>query len=159
MDIITTRFGTLTINEQDIIHIEKGLMGFEKESNYILRPSGKNQLFGWLQSTENPALAFVVTNPFDFYVNYEFDLENEDLEELHISSVEDVYVLTILTIPANPQNISANLIAPIIINNKNKKGKQIILKSNKYQTKHFILKDFQNLAENTKKSLINQTAQ
>lgn len=153
MEINTTRFGNINIKKESIISIPNGLIGFENEKEFILIPSQKNQLLGWLQSTKNPSIAFVVANPYDFYNNYEFNMENEDVDDLLISEVNEVCVLTIIVVPQKIEEITANLLAPIVINTKNKQGKQIILKSNKYQTKHYIIKDLQNAS---KKDTISQ---
>lgn len=150
MIIQTTRFGSITINQQEILRLDKGLLGFENDARFVLVQHGSDNIFAWLQSIDSPELAFVVANPFEFYNNYEFDIETEDVTDLDLASPEDVVVLSILTIPANPQNISANLLAPLLINNLTKKGKQVILKNNKYSTKHYIMQDLQRLAEKKK---------
>lgn len=150
MQINTSRWGAIQCNDEDILHFNKGIIGFEEQQKFILIPAQDGGLFGWLQSTEDPRLAFVVANPFDFYQNYEFDLHDSDAEELGIQSATDAYVLSILVIPSNPSEITANLLAPIVINIKNRQAQQCLLKNVNYHTRHYVLQDLQNAAKTAK---------
>lgn len=113
----------------------------------------KNPLTGWLQSIKTPNLAFVVSNPYDFYSNYEFNLTDNDQKELNISKADDVTVLSILVVKSGAEEITANLLAPVIINKNNRCGKQIILNNSGYSTKHYVLNDIKKAAKNHSKEL------
>ncbi|GBF10539.1 flagellar assembly protein FliW [Tepidibacillus sp. HK-1] len=133
--IETTRFGVLEYNESDVLHFEKGIPGFEEEKQFILfQPDQENPL-AFLQSIHTVNLAFVIANPFSFYPNYEFELDEQSIAELEIKDVNEVAVWGILSIPENFKKATMNLKAPIIINIKNKKAKQIILHETDYLTK------------------------
>ncbi|MFT9487244.1 flagellar assembly protein FliW [Tepidibacillus infernus] len=133
--IETTRFGVLEYKEEDVIHFEKGIPGFEEEKQFILfQPDQENPL-AFLQSIHTVNLAFVIANPFSFYPNYEFELDEQSIAELEIKDVNEVAVWGILSIPENFKKATMNLKAPIIINIKNKKAKQIILHETDYLTK------------------------
>ena len=68
------------------------------------------------------------------------DITEEDLEELSIKKQEEVQVYNIVTIPHDPKEMTVNLMAPIIINTSNLRGKQIVLNESEYGTKHPLLK-------------------
>ncbi|TCS83318.1 flagellar assembly protein FliW [Tepidibacillus fermentans] len=133
--IETTRFGRVKYNEEDIIHFENGIPGFEKEQLFLLIQPDVDQPYAFLQSIQTSDLAFVIVNPFIFYPNYEFDLDEQSKEELEINHVEDITVWGILSIPEDFKKTTINLKAPVIINVKNRKGKQVILHDTLYEIK------------------------
>ena len=67
MEVQGTRFGTLTVNEEEIILLNGGLMGFPMSSRYIMFPYSDDSSFFWLQSIDEADIAFIVVNPFDFF--------------------------------------------------------------------------------------------
>ncbi len=133
MEIETSRFGTIEIEEEKIITMVRGILGFPEYKKYVLIPHRENSPFHWLQSIEQPDLAFVVISPNRFFDDYVFDISDTVQEELKIESVDQVDVLVIVTIsPDNPGEITANLLGPIIINAERKLGCQIVLDPNIY---------------------------
>lgn len=137
MKFDTTRFGELEIDEEDIIHFSFGLPGFEQEKNFVLIPYDENSPFFFLQSIQTKELAFLVLSPFVFFPGYNFELDDAVLEELVIASENDVAVYSILTVRGGDiKQMTANLLAPIIINSKNKRAKQVVLDDTQFTTKH-----------------------
>lgn len=125
--INTTRFGEIEFKEEDIIHFEKGLPGFIQEKQFIIVQLESGNPLAFLQSVLNPDLAFVITNPFVYYQDYEFEIDEQIKEELEIKDIEDVSVWGILSIPDKFEKTTINLKGPLVINTRVKKGKQIIL--------------------------------
>ena len=68
-----------------------------------------------------------------------------------IKKPEDINVFNIVTIPEDIEKMTANLQAPIIINRKNNRGKQIILDNPDYQIKHYILEEIKKASNTTNK--------
>jgi len=140
MQINTKHFGEINIDEQKIIEFPQGIIAFEEIKKYIIiENEDKNIPFSWLQSVDNPDLAFVIINPFIFKSDYEFDIPEGVVDELEIIEKEDIAVFSIVVIPEDIKKMTANLLAPIVINTKKSRGKQIILNEYKYKTKHLIL--------------------
>lgn len=135
MKIKTKYHGEITIDERQIIHFENGLPGFLEEKQFIILPLTDNQIYLILQSIQTPEIAFVITNPFFFYKDYEFKLEDGVVEQLGIKEPGDVQVLNILTIHDPFEKTTINLQAPIIINTKNNRAKQVILNYDHYTTR------------------------
>lgn len=127
--------GEVQIEKTKIIHFSSGLPGFLEEVEFILLDLPGNQIFQVLQSIKTPDLAFIVTNPYHFYVDYEFKLDDQIIERLAIESEQDVVVLTIVTVKSPFEFSTINLKAPIIINSSKQCGKQYILNITDYQTK------------------------
>lgn len=129
MEIHGTRFGVLEFNEEEIININDGLLGFPLSKRFLLFPYGEDSSFFWLQSVDEPEIAFIVINPFDFFSDLEFAIQDEDAEALALDRGEDVEVFSLVTIPeGRPEEMRSNLAGPVIVNTANRLGKQILLK-------------------------------
>jgi len=139
--MIQTKYhGDVEINKESILHFEKGIPGFEDEKEFVILPLSEDQTFAVMQSVNTPYIAFVVTSPFNFFKNYDFNLEEATVEELELKTEEDVVVYSILTVEDPFENTTANLQAPVIINTSNMKAKQVILNDGQYKTKHPIFR-------------------
>ncbi len=137
MIVNTTRFGELEIESSEIISFNQGIPGFELHKNYVLLELEETP-FAYLQSTDDEGLAFVVVDPFIFFKSYEFELPSTAIEELEITDHEDVIIRSIVTVKEKIEEATLNLVAPIVVNNKRKSGKQVILNNTKYGTRHSI---------------------
>lgn len=138
MKILTKFHGEQEINREDIITFSFGIPGFLDEKEYYILPLEGTDLFV-LQSVKTTEVAFIVTDPFNLFPQYEFDLPEEALEKLEIKSDKDVATFAILTVREPFEETTANLQAPLVINQTKKMGKQVILSQTPYQTKHKIM--------------------
>lgn len=128
MEIETTRFGTIDLtNDIKIFAFAEGLLGFPDQSRYVVLDNPSGGVFQWLQSTEIPDLAFVICDPLSFMPEYQAPVMRADLEKIGASGLEDVIIRCIITVPENPQDMTANLQGPIIFNYKKKFGRQLVL--------------------------------
>lgn len=141
MKIKTKYLGEIEINEEHIIIFEEGIPGFIDLHKYVILNLGDNTPFVTLQSIENSELAFILLSPFNFYPDYEINLEENIQQELGIKSPEDVMLYSIVVIPEDIKQMRANLKAPVVINIKNKKGKQVIIESEKYPVRYYIYEE------------------
>ena len=138
MLIKTAHLGEVEYEEKNVITFGDGLPGFENYSQFIIVLSNDKALpFHFLQSVENEDIAFVITDPFLFINNYDFEISEDVVKKLEISSPGDLSIYSITTIPSKIENTSINLAAPVIVNNTNNKAKQVIL-SEYTDVKHFI---------------------
>ncbi|MBF0447593.1 MAG: flagellar assembly protein FliW [Magnetococcales bacterium] len=129
MEIYGTRFGVLEYNENEVIEINDGLLGFPLSKKFLLFPYGQNSSFFWLQSVDEAEIAFIVINPFDFFSEVEFTIQDFDAELLGLERGEDVEIFTLVTIPeGRPEEMRTNLAGPVIVNTVNRQGKQILFK-------------------------------
>lgn len=136
MKVKTTRFGELEVNPTDIITFAEGLLGFEHLKKYFVVDPGDSTLILWLQSTEEEKVAFPIIEPKIFKPDYIAKLLPADLNGLELDSIQNAKLYSILTIPANVTEMSANLKAPVLINSARKVGKQIVLQDSKLSVKH-----------------------
>ena len=133
MRVGTTRFGELEVKEEDVIHFDEGPLGFENLGKFIVVDPGDHGLILWFQSVEVPETAFPIIESGVFRSNYTVNLLPAELNSLGLESVSQASVYSILTIPREISEMSANLKAPIVINNKTRKARQIVLQDSKLE--------------------------
>ena len=135
--IKTARFCELEIQEDRIFHFADGLPAFEDEREFVILPFDDDSPYSFLQSVATPELAFLMTVPFVFFPDYEFVLEDDVMAALAIKGSEDMQIYTLVTIPGgNIKEMTANLMAPVVINKKTREAKQVVLDKSQYTTKH-----------------------
>ena len=144
MNILTEKFGEIIIDENLIFDFVEPIIGYDELKRYVLVEHSENSAFKWLQSIEEPSLAFPETSPAFFDIDYQFEIPTEKAEKINLTSVESLISLNIVTIPSrNPRKATINLLAPIIINAANKQGMQLILSNSNYPVKCSLFKDEQ----------------
>lgn len=138
MKLITDYRGEVEYSDNDIIHFEEPVHGFHKSSEYLLIANAEPELpFYWLQAVDDKDCVLVLTNPFLFIDNYDFEIDDWSLEQLEINDIGDLVVYNAVIIPEKINEMTVNLRAPFIINVKNRKAKQLIL-DEKYPLKQRI---------------------
>jgi flagellar assembly factor FliW len=145
--------GTITIQSQALGRVDvaaesvltacEPIAGFPDCSSYALlehvRATGEaSASVFWLQAMERPFQAFVVTDPWGVYPDYSPEISDADAAQLGLSSFEDARVFAILTVPANPSEITVNLRAPIVVNAARGTAKQVVLLNDEYHTRHLV---------------------
>ena len=142
MQIATTRFGALEIQEEQIIHMPSGIIGFPDQRKYVLLEQKKGSPFMWLQSVDNGALAFVLIDPLLFKPDYKVEIGPEDAEDLGLKNGgNEAQIMAIVNIlnrgeDGKPTAITANLLGPIVINPEKKLAKQVVLYGGQYSHRH-----------------------
>ena len=130
MKAATRLFGEIEIDESKIITFEDGIIGFPDMKKFTLifdeekegRPS-----ISWLQSMDEPEIAFPVMDPLFVCETYNPSVEEELLKNLGTIKEENLYVLVTVTVPQNIKELAVNLKAPIVINTDTRKASQIIV--------------------------------
>jgi flagellar assembly factor FliW len=138
LNIETLSWGKLEVNEEQVYHFPKGLPGFDEETDFALIAMAETP-FWYLQSIKNKGLSFLLGDPFVFYPSYEFELLNEEAEELGIDN--EVIVRCVITLKEQVELSTINLLAPIVLNPVGHSGKQIVLHKAPYHTKHSLLQE------------------
>lgn len=133
----STRFGELAVEEDKIIIFPNGILGFPDVKRFIVLDYEGEVPFKWLQSVDDPTLAFLIADPHTVKPDYQLSLKVADLADLGDGYDSDMAVLTILTIPhGDPKGMTANLRGPLVVNSRTMKGKQIVLQDDQYLIKH-----------------------
>ena len=146
MHIETTRFGTLDVEERKVITFPDGMPGFEEHRLFTLVPhhtadGGKGSPFVWLQSMEDGSLAFLAMEPHQAFPDYAPRVPRAELEALSLTEeAARPRLYSLLTIPqGDPVGITANLMAPVVVNARARIAKQVVLNTDQYGLRHRLL--------------------
>ena len=127
MKIETTHFGDITIAPENILSFPRGLPGFEDQRRFVLLQRPQEAPISWLQAVEDSNLALAVVEPGHFVPGYVPAVPRGDLATLHLKSLDGALVLTVLVLNTDPRQITANLQAPVVINETAHLGAQLVL--------------------------------
>ncbi len=146
MHIETSRFGALDVEERKVINFPDGMPGFEQHRLFTLVPhhtadGGKGSPFVWLQSLEDGELAFLAMEPHQAFPDYAPRVPRAELESLELAEeTARPRLYSLLTIPqGDPSGITANLMAPVVVNARARVAKQIVLNTDQYGLRHRLL--------------------
>lgn len=123
-----------------------GMLGFLDKKRFVMLQHKENSPFFWYQAVDDPTLAFVITSPFLFKPDYKVDVDdvlkemswNGDMEENNL----ELYV--VVNIPkGSPEKMTANLIGPILINNKVRRAVQMVISNSPYTHKFPLIRENQ----------------
>ncbi|HMU83395.1 MAG TPA: flagellar assembly protein FliW [Leptospiraceae bacterium] len=129
----TKALGKITLDPEQLLSFPEGLYGFRDFHEFALVEESAENPFKWLQSTSDPALAFIVIQPELILSGYRPEVAREDLQSIGLSGVDESLVFLIVTIPENdPESMTANLQGPVLINKTTKQGRQAISMNEKH---------------------------
>lgn len=117
MKITTRQFGEIEFEESKIIYFNEGIIGFENLKRFILI-NQEESLFYWLTNIDEPEMVFPLI-PSKILIDDYPDIENHQ-------------AFAIVKLNREPIKITANLKAPLYINNETNTGKQEIIDDDKY---------------------------
>jgi flagellar assembly factor FliW len=126
MDLLTTRFGVVSIEVSDVLTFANGLIGMEECCRWVLLADAQNSALGWLQSVDRPQVALAVVSPRRFVPDYQVRVSRRDIEPLGLGSSSDAQVLVIVNQAGG--SLSLNLKAPLVIHLETALGRQVIAK-------------------------------
>lgn len=138
MDVRTTRFGVVDIAEDRVINFPKGLLGFSEFRRFCLLEPGEDSCFFWLQSVDDPALAFVVTDPALFVPEFSVPIRQDQMGDLGLARLEDAQVFVIVN--KVDQQLTGNLQGPLVVNTLTRVGEQMVLAEKRWTTRHPLVK-------------------
>jgi len=136
MVVQSTRFGVLEVDEKNVLRFPEGLPGFPEEKSFAFLPYGPDSPFAFLQSITEPNLTFLIVEPFTFFVEYQFEIDDELAESLGLTKKVPPQVFNIVTVPEQVEDMTVNLLAPIVVNWEKRLAVQVILGNISYNTSH-----------------------
>lgn len=134
MNKILTRFGEVEYDSENLLHFPAGLIGFPMLHDFIVMPNKKQGPLFWIQSVDDPDIAFILTDPTNFFLDYAVIPDSSERNILHIDENDECFVLSVVTVPPD-QKITINLSAPILYATKNNRAIQVILENTDYKPK------------------------
>src|SRR5450432_776188 len=138
MEIESTRFGRLNVDDERIINLPHGLLGFPNHTRYALIQTSEENYFFWLQCVEEPALAFVVADPSIFFKDYEVPIREETQNELQLADIAHAQVFVICN--KVEEWLTGHILGPIVVNGQDRQACQVVLTEKKWTTRQPLLK-------------------
>jgi flagellar assembly factor FliW len=130
--VASERFGDIEIAADRVIDFPDGILGFPGSRRYAMIDSHGTGLYYWLQSVDDPSLAFLSVVPWPFFPDYEPELSPAEQDALDLASPDDAIVLCLLTVHREQEQITANLLGPLVVNTQRRVGRQIVLAESGY---------------------------
>ena len=142
MKFNTVRFGEIDIDENRIFEFVLPIIGFDTLKKFVILEPGKETLFKWLQSVDDPARAFPIISVSTLNIDYSIDLPDNVVDKLEVTSAESLLVMNITSIPQDdPKGTTINLLAPLIFNVDTQKAGQIVLSGSGYDISYPMFKN------------------
>jgi len=128
MKIQTSRFGILDVSDDPLLSFPSGLVGFPDFRRFVVLEAAADSDYQWLQSCDDPSLAVVIVDVHLLQPDFRIDVPGEGLAELDMIQSDPILIMAVVTIPSGrPDQATANLRAPLVVNLRTRKGKQMIL--------------------------------
>lgn len=147
MQLETTRFGLIEVDEQSIITFTQPIIGFQEFRRFVLLEGPDGGGLKWLQSTDSGDLAFIVMDPKQIVPDYAVKIGSHELTELAVTQADELDVYTLVVVPQDKAKVRTNLKAPVLINPKQRLGKQTILDKSSYPVQFLLSQAAQGGAE------------
>ncbi len=135
MVIESKNLGAIEYNVEDVIKFEKGLLAFEDEKEFLVIRNRETEFY-YLQSVKDGEVTFILVDLKDVMPNYDPKVEADYLSDLG-EVKQNLQVFNMCTVKENLEELTVNLLGPIVINMDTKKGKQVVISNDEgYSVKH-----------------------
>jgi flagellar assembly factor FliW len=130
--IQTSRFGAVQLPEQgqEVVTFVEGMLGFPHLKSFVFLDDPNDEIFAWLQSCQDPQVAFPILEPELFAENYQVRLTAQEKEDLGLVDGQTFRLYCIVTIPEDATQMTANMKAPVVLNPRLRRARQCVLSDN-----------------------------
>ena len=143
--IDSTRFGKVEIDESLVLEFEAGMIGFPEHRRYVILKQRDDSVFMWLHSVDDGALAFPIVLPWVFHWDYEVKLSDEDMAAIGVERADQISIYCVVSVGADVRKATINLFSPIVVNNDDRRARQVINTAEGYATRDPLFPDEANL--------------
>ncbi len=142
VSIDSRRFGTIEVDEESLFDFPEGLLGLEDSTRSLVLVEQADTPYLWLHSATDPEVAFVVTDPWLFWPDYDIVIPDDVEEELGLTGPEDVGVMVLVSVRPAPDGgtptVTTNLLGPLVVNSSTRRGRQLVLDNSGYSARERI---------------------
>jgi flagellar assembly factor FliW len=132
MKIVTKHFGEVSFTDADVFEFPWGLPGFQDQRRFVVLSLAEQPSLVQLQSVDDPAIAIPAADPWQMFPHYDPRLPAYAREALELRSAEDLTVLCVVVPGKGGAGMTMNLLAPIVLNLKTRRARQIMLENSAY---------------------------
>ena len=136
MMVKSTRFGELDVAEEQILDFPQGVLGFPGEMKFALMEYKPDSPFYFLQSVTDADLTFLLINPFAFFNDYEFSMDDAVIAEIGLNAENPPAVFNIATVKDKLENMTVNLAGPVLVNHRDRKAMQLVIEKTNFPTRY-----------------------
>ncbi len=130
----------MEFSEDSVVRVSGGLIGLSGHENFVIIRYQDDSPFYWLQCVDDPELALVMVNPLIFKSDYDPPIPLSVSQELDVQAAGELSIFVIVTIPAgNPQDMTANLLGPVVLNARSRRAKQLVLDDRLYSHRYRVI--------------------
>src|SRR5450631_3623866 len=139
----TKNFGKISFEPDSELEFSSGLPGFDSRRRFVAVRFVESDPLICLQSLEDPNLCFITMPILAVDPGYKLKMNGEDLDRLGLSPArqpaigEDVLCLTVISVQETGP--TANLMAPIVVNLRNRKAVQSVPAESDYSHQHALM--------------------
>ena len=129
--LVGTRFGTVEFEGEEVLQIDGGLVGLPDLCRFVMFEAKPGSPFSWLQSLDDPSMAFLVAEPGRYVPDYEGKVA------LRCPEIGDAVVLATASVPpGKPRDTTLNLSGPIVVDAQTRRGRQMVIEDAAYTTRY-----------------------
>jgi flagellar assembly factor FliW len=136
----STRFGQVEVPDETLLSFPAGMIGFPELERYSILKQREDSVFLWLHAIEEPSLAFPIVLPWVFYWDYEVKLSDEDMAAINVERADQISIYCVVNVTQNVREATINLFSPIVVNNAERLGRQVINLAEGYSTRNKLFK-------------------
>jgi len=143
--IESTRFGKIEIDESIVLEFDAGMIGFPEHRRYAILKQRDDSVFMWLHSIDDGGLAFPIVLPWVFHWDYEVKLSDDDMAAIGVERADQISIYCVVSVGADVRKATINLFSPIVVNNEDRRARQVINTADGYATRDALFPDAANL--------------
>ena len=140
MKIKTATLGEVEAYPESFITLQEGLIGFEDHNEFVLLELADYEPFRWLLSYTDPGLSFPLLDPTSLIPDYEIELQESEKQNLGLEGDEEPKIYVIASIDDEGNQVTVNLRAPLVVNVRNQRARQVVLPDGRWEIQHPLLK-------------------
>lgn len=126
------RFGECSYLDSEVLEFPWGLPGFAQLRRFLVLQVAGHEGFVWLQSLDDVAIAMPLGDPWSVFEDYDPHLPPYAKAALGLEQAEDFVLLCVVVVTKNAEEMTMNLLAPVVINLKTRVGRQVMLENSDY---------------------------
>ena len=131
MEKIQSRFGEIEYDPDNTLQFPEGLVGFEDLRAFVVMPNEKEGPLFWIQSIDDPQVAFTLTDPTGFYFDYKVVPDGRERQKLGIDEDGECLIVSVVSV-SSERKITLNLAAPILFAPETNRALQVILEGTQF---------------------------
>lgn len=136
----TKHFGSVSYAPASDLEFPCGLPGFENRRRFLALRFEHSDPIIYLQSMEDPGLCFLTVPVLVLDQEYRLSVNAEDLDTIGLPADRQPAIgrdaLCVAVLSMREDGATANLLAPVVVNLKNRKGVQAVMARSGYSHQH-----------------------